>query len=429
MKLVTVSTLLLAATVYACGSTDIGSGPDNAAILAADNADAAPGSYDVSVPKLLSDAKIARYKAALPKIAVPRLQRVFEDANTLWYDHEVMPPSYQDSVAPDVTVGCRPNAEGPSLINIIPGGRQMFSDDGKTFNYPFGHTAGTDKSTNVYVVDFVSLPVVDGKLQPVAYWIVNGNRGGFGLVQWQWMFPKGTLFGEMIFVKDGSGNLYPAELRTRERWLSGWATNAYRPFPTASSLAEAIKAKRPQWQANAALKAAVEHLEGQGSLQAKKVGSKIYPGVFEQDGVIDTIPALGDDALVKELLTQTTFVSAYGDTWKTVGGQKTYAASTSASFGVTPNNYDAGLIEVRDESCQRCHKDAQHSIEDFNDNAVLYGDVWGSDQIFSWHPFDTQLCHGAAEDNRAVRPIFKSSGFVQKYDASVHRAEMYQKLK
>lgn len=380
-----------------------------------------------AIPQILPAETLQKYKAALPKVAFGKLSAILADPETFWYDHESMPSSYQDSVEPSATVGCRRNDSGASLIDIIPGGRQVFNAAGTTFNFPFGHTAGTDNSTNAHIVDFMWLPKVQGKRLPVAYYIKNGKRGGFTLRQWRWMFPKGTVFGEMIFVKGEGGELLPVELRTRERYIGGWATNSYRPYPTASSLAAAIKELRPSWESNDALKRAVEHLSDNSTLQSKTAKSSVFPGIFEETGGIDSLPDLGDVGLVRDLMKRE-FVSSYGAVWKSGSGLKSFAASTTSKFSVVPNNFEASLIEVRDVSCQRCHKDAQKAIKDFNENAVLYGDIWGSDQIFSFHPFDPKLCRGAADDNRELRPIFKSSGLVQTYDASLHTADYYKEL-
>ena len=378
------------------------------------------------VPQLLPQATLDKYRAALPKVAFAKIQGIMDDPDTFWYDHVSMPAVYQDTVSD--TRGCRLNSSGARLINDIPGGRKIFSPDGKTFNFPFGHTAGTDKSTNKHIVDFMSLPVVNGKRLPIAYYVKSTQRGGLPIFQWRWTYPKGTVFGEMIFIKDQSGALYPSELRTRERYLTGWATNIYRPYITADSLAKAIKAERPNWAETDKLRAAIEHLGDRHTLTVKTLRSTAFPGIFEQDGAIDKIPDFGDEALVKSLLTKKTFVSAYGAVWKASGEVKTFAASTSSQFSIVPDHFEAGMIEVRDQSCQRCHSETQRRIDDFASQAVLYGDIWGSDQIFSFHIFDTSPCHLSQNENRRVRSVFASSGLVQKFDASAHPAEYYKEL-
>lgn len=380
----------------------------------------------VRVPQILQQATLDKYKAALPTIAFAKIQGILDDPDTLWYDHVSMPAVYQDTVSD--TRGCRLNSSGASLIDSIPGGRKIFSPDGKTFNFPFGHTAGTDKSTNKQIVNFMSLPVVNGKRLPISYYIKSRQTGGLPVIQWRWTYPKGTVFGEFIYIKDQSGQLYPSELRTRERFLTGWATNIYRPYTTAVSLAKAIKKERPNWAENQKLQTLIEHLEDRHTMTAKSLRSTAFPGVFEQEGAIDEIPDFGDEALIKSLLTKKTFVSSYGAVWKASGDLQTFAASTKSQFSIVPNNYEAGVIEVRDQSCQRCHSETQRSIEDFASAAVLYGDIWGSDQIFSFHIFDSSPCHMSQNENRRLRSEFDSSGLVQKFDASVHPPEYYKEL-
>jgi len=394
-----------------------------------------PNAGASSITQMLSPSQLDAYKKALPAVNAPKLRTILADPNTLWYDDQVMIPSYQDSVAPDASIGLRKNSEGADLI--VPQGRGLFSVDGSTWTFPFSATAGTDDSKNVHVANFLSLPVVDGKRLPIAYWVVNTTRESIEVVQWRWMFPKGTVLGEVLYIKDASGNLITSEIRVRERYLSGWATNVYRPFPTASSLVDAVKRARPNWQADGNLTGLVTQLQNNGSLTPASLKPNTTDGallpllsqVFSQDGSLDILPAFGDDALVHELLTTTPFVTAYRQPWKENGGQSTYAASTAESFSIVPQNYKGGLIEVSDDSCHRCHRDAQRAISDFADDAVLYGDIWGADQIFSFHIFDQSRYNGAGDENRAVNPAFAASGIVEQFDQARHPANLYQELK
>jgi hypothetical protein len=235
--------------------------------------------------------------------------------------------------------------------------------------------------------------------------------------------------GELLYVKDKQGNLYLSELRTRERHLSGWATNSYRPFATAAQLATAIKERRPNWQGSESLRAAVESLGDTSTLKAKTLNSSAFPGVFNQTGMIDDLPDLRDDDLVKDLLTKTTFVSVYGAEWKSNGNAATFAPNTKAPFSIVPANNDIGMIPVNDESCARCHQDAQRPIHHFAEQAILYGDVWGSDQIFSFHPFDQSICTGAGADQRRLRPAFKGKEqFIQTFSPQLHPKEFYTEV-
>lgn len=383
------------------------------------------------VVQIIPAAKLDEYKNAMPVTGYEALNKIIKSSNTFWYDHEHMKPSYQDSVGDGsyTPIGARFNTKAASVI--VPDGRKLFSQDGKFWSYPLGHTAGTDKTTNMQVVNFMSLPVKDGKRLPVVYkHIINpSGRGGLGLNKWTWIYPKGTVFGEMIFVKDSSGKIYPSELRVRSRYIDGWAMNVYRPFPTAASLATAIKAKKSNYESIGSLKSLVSHLESNGNMTSKTVNSPAFKNIFTSTGGVDILPDFGDESLVKELLTTTNFVSSYKTPWKSTDGLKSHAASTNESFSVVPDNYEASLIEVSDESCTRCHKEAGRAIEDFAPGAVLYGDIWGEDQIFSFHPYDESKFSNFNSENRVIRPELASGGIVVKFDAGKHPESIYKAVK
>ncbi len=380
-------------------------------------------------PLLLSNGALARYRAALPTVAHRRLQTIFESPSTIWFDKEVMIPSYQDSVGDGsyTPIGARPNSRGRGII--VPAGRRLFSADGEHWSFPFGHTAGTDRTPNKHVINFMSLPTDDDGFLPVVYETFDDNRalGGLGLHKWTWLFPVGTTMGEVIFLED-AGELYPVEVRTRRRYLTGWAVNAYRPFPTAIHLAEAIRREAPSWSSDAALSALVEHLERADTIAAKTLRSPDFNDVFVTSGFEDVLPPLGDAALVKHLLTTTTFVSAYGQTWKSDGTDSAVFATTNEAFSVVPAHSDIAVLEVRESSCVRCHQEAGRAIDDFEPEAILYGDIWGEDRIFSFHPWDQDRYVEFNSDNRRVRPLFDDHGVVARLDPSVHSNDVYRAI-
>lgn len=380
--------------------------------------------------QLLTPTTLARYKAALPKVADPDIQAILTDEGTLWYDHQVMIPSYQDSVGDGsyTPIGARANNAGKPII--VPEGQKFFTDDGQTFSFPFGHTAGADESDNMQVAEFVHLPRDGATFWPIVYWTVDDPyaRFGLGLHQWTWMYPVGAVVGEMIYVRDAAGRLFPAELRTRTRYAEGWTVNVYRPFPTARELAGAIKAKRANWASSAALSKMIAHLENSATLTPATRSSPGFNDVVELSGYLDEIPDFGDDALVKELLTTTTFMPALGAVWKADGNRLTFAASSRAGLSIVPRNYFAGLIEVSDESCNRCHAEAGRSLATFEDATLLYGDLWGNDRIFSFHPWDQSRYSVFNYENRSVRPELRSGAVVERYDMSRHPAAVYRYL-
>jgi len=382
---------------------------------------------NLNATQILDATTLATYRAALPKVGYERLDKILKSNATLFWDKATMPPAYQDVVGDGggLPFGARLNSTGRSLI--VPEGKKLFSEDGKSWSFPFGHTAGTDDSTNAFIVNFMSLPAENGKLLPVVYRVETGTKQSFPIKRWNWSYPRGTVVGEIILVKDGT-KLVTTEIRMRERYADKWATNVFRPFPTAKSLASALKQKNPSFATVPALKSAVDALENNTTLTAKKIGSPAFSNLVALEGAVDApLPDLGDDALVRDLLQTTTFVSAYGTAWKTNGTQKAFGAtgSTSAKLSLTPNRFDTGLLEVRETTCEKCHNQGGYFIGDLVDAAVLYGDVWGVDRIFSFHPFDPSRIDASGNENRVVRPAFASAGMVVRYDAAQHPATRY----
>ena len=260
---------------------------------------------------------------------------------------------------------------------------------------------------------------------PVAYRIDTSSVSGLPIKRWSWSFPTGTIVGEIIMVRAGS-SLVTTELRTRERFRDSWATDAFRPFPTATTLAAAIKQKRAAWQGTPALSTLVSALEDTGTLTAKHLGAPAFSDLVTFDGAVDApLPAAGDDALVRDLLTATTFVGSYGTAWKTsAGGQRAFGPTGSAAgLSFVPHNADLGLLEVRETTCQKCHNQGGYFIGDLVDQAILYGDIWGVDRIFSFHPFEPSLIDASGNENRSVRSGLQ--GIVKPYDPAVHPTSRY----
>jgi hypothetical protein len=390
-----------------------------------------------AVQSPIEASRLAAIKAALPKVAYPTLAAVFADPSTFWYDHASMAPSYQETGSPGG--GARDNAHWRELIadtgvddvdsNPATGADRVYDSDARHWRFPFATTAGIDDATNVETVDFLLLPKdASGQVQPIP---ISTGQDQLHL-WWQWQYPNGTVLGEVIFVKDGA-DLLPTEVRTRKRYAAGWATNAYRPFPEAAALSAAIKQKRPTFAANASLSAVVAQLDG-GALTPRRLTAQGLPGTFDQDGFLDVLPDFGDAALVRDLLKTTPFVSAYGATWRTSGSAKAYAASTAADLSIVPKNATHGLLEVSEASCMRCHKETGRELEQFYPGLTLYGEIWGKDAIFTFHPFDESFYPaldldqgGGIQDNRHMNPQLQAMGMIAPFDPAKHTGPFYDR--
>lgn len=377
---------------------------------------------------LMPPAKAAQYKALLPTVWDEETSTILRSPETLWYDAESIVPSYQDSQGDPE--GNRPNTIEPILIDLaVPGGHaNLFGEKGK-FNFPF-KSGGADLSDNLVKINFWSVPRgANQSPLPVVYWKLNFSR-------WRWMFPAGTVIGEVLLLKFPDGDLRVFEIRTRKRETSGWRNAVFRPFLTATTLADAIKWARPQWSQSSKLSALVAHLLDDRSLTPRTLQSAHFGKAFETvSGYLDVLPDFGDPQLVKDLLKDTPYLSVGSVPWKSNGTQTTYAASTAASYSIVPRAYDGGMLPVDDVSCRRCHKDGGRQIGDFYDELVAYGELWGEDEIFSWHPFDTKsfvnndgTVANFNNDNRRLRQDLVSAGLIVNYQPGTHPSSIYNEL-
>ena len=388
---------------------------------------------------IMARDRLTKVAARAPRIDDAWLLGVLEDDDTMWYDADSIAPGYQDSFGDNVItpIGMRPNSIDPGLINLaVPGGHgQIFVEFG-VFHFPFGRPAGSREDV-LRVVDFWRLPRdASGALLPVVHWQRDPNSITHRV---EWMFPAGTVLGELLFQIDESGEWWPFEIRTRVRRVDGWTSNVFRPFPTAESFARELerrRGERPEWASSAEIDALIAHVRNPNTLSAARLSNTNFPGAFPTiDGSRDVLPPLSDTSILRTLLLETPFRSAIGAVWKEGGGLRTYAPTSESRFSIVPRGYNGGFLEVSDATCNRCHQDAGRPFRDWYDNIIAYGELWGEDESFSWHPFETRNFVDASgrvvqfnHDNRRMRSDFVAGGVLVRYDPSAHREPIYRKL-
>jgi hypothetical protein len=385
--------------------------------------------------ELMPADALAAYAARVPCIAPGTVRDLVESPRTLWYDKHSLTPGYQDSFGDNVVtpIGFRPNTIDPGLINLaVPGGHQQIFSEHGIFHFPFGHPIGP--ANNTRVLNFWRLPDDGDAYRPVVYWQRDPNSYTHRV---EWMFPAGTVFGEMLFLEE-DGVLHPFEIRTRTRTPTGWDVDALRPFPTAASLADAIeKVIEARGASSPALDALVAQLRG-GTLAAYRVSATHFPGAFPaRDAGIEKLPELtGTDAdLMHELLRTTAFVSARGAYWKQADGLSAWAAGAAGKGAIVPAGYNAAAVEVSEQSCDGCHRDAGRPFETWYDNILAYGELWGNDETFTWHPFTLAKFVDAQGrvvnfnyDNREIRPDFRAAGLIVPYQPQAHTPDVYKRI-
>lgn len=366
-----------------------------------------------SLPQLMSSERVARYRALLPKTSNEQLNQLLQSDRAIFYDATSIIPGYQDSLGDPR--GFRPNTIDRSFINLaVPGGwERLFAKKG-VFNFPFG-TGGVDRSDNVVKIN-VWIPPTDSNQQllPVALWRASFSR-------FHWVFPVGTQIGEILMLQFTDGELRVFEVRIKTRTLEGWINDVYRPFLTPSRLITGIESAVPNWNQEPHLQKLLAHLKQSNSLSAYPMKSQHFSNTFfAPEGALDVLPDFNNKSLVKKLLSTHVFELANQQTWKENAGKVVHTPSTLAHDSIVPRNYEAGVFPTNDQSCNRCHEHAGRQIGDFQSALLAYGELWGEDQIFSWHPFETQAflkpdgsIKNFNDDNRRIRKDFLDSGLVE----------------
>lgn len=384
---------------------------------------------------LMATDRLGYVASRLPCIADPELVGVLESPDTMFYDATGIAPGYQDSFGDDVVLplGMRPNAIEPVHIDLaVPGGHAQIFEHIGVFHFPFGRPTGV-ATDQLAVVDFWHAPRDDeGALLPVVHW----TRAPSGFTRRvEWVFPVGTVFGELLFLVGEGGHWFPFEVRTRTRERDGWTANVMRPFPSADDLASRLELVSEE-DGGEAVTALVDHLRDASTLQPASLSASHFTGAFAKvAGAVDVLPEVADPSLLHELMRRTPFSSSKDVAWKQHEGLTAYAPTAQGRPSIVPPNYNGGLVAVNDDSCDRCHRDAGRPFRDYYPNIIAYGELWGQDEVFTWHPFRTSMFVGADgdvvnfnHDNRRMRQDFIEAGLLAPFSSSEHSADRYTRI-
>ena len=382
--------------------------------------------------RLMSPEMDRAMRKYLPPVDDPELQKILDDPHLLLYSEREIPPAYQiwNARGGDAPLGLH---DPRFNISLALGGDDPIGNGNREF--PWRRPAGTDRVTNLRAFRFLWLPFDEetGRTWPVVWFQKRLAAGpdtpdiAEGIA---WSFPWGTRVGEVLAMRGPDGKDYTFEVRVRTREIDAWGMDVFRPFPTAASLAEAVRAARPGWKSSPTLARLVAHLESDVGIAPARLSDETHPvRSFLGDAGQDALPPM-DEALVAELLRGATFRSSVAETWREDWrGTPAFAPTTAARFHIVPANYDAGFVPVHRDSCIRCHETTNQTAALFDPGRDWWGRIRGSDGIFSFHPFDPP---SISRDGRSlaprIRPSLAAAGIVARYDPARHPASRYRAL-
>lgn len=385
----------------------------------------------VSSGQVMRPELAARCRAVMPHVYDDEVQAALNDPQTLLYTEAEMRSCFQLRYHVVVDSTSRVNALTDPGID-----RRGNGPGNGNREFPWLFPGGTDNAKGVYAFRFVSLPKqASGKPWPIVVLdrevilsdgAERGDRSVVGTTQW--LFPVGTVIGEVFTMRAPSGRDFAYEVRARKRFIDDWQAEVFRPYPTADDLAAALERLGGQGEAIAKLRAPLS------GATATLVDRQPLKRVFHETAARDDMPSL-PAATVEQLLTGVEFKPCSFTPWKT-GNVDCHApcAPKDGSFSIVPTGYQGCMIPVSHESCARCHETALRSVDVFAPNLAVtgspgarewYGRIRGSDGIFSFHPFAPQAVE---MQGYALRQSLVDAGIVAQFDRSKHPADRYKSI-
>lgn len=354
----------------------------------------------------------AAYRATFPRVESAKWQAVLDDPGLYIYTRREMPRAYQNS-----------GGFHDPRYNISGDPQEKGKPEGGNWNNesPWRNPGGTDAAEKISrTVKFMRLPPRDsGGRWPVVTWreVQPGHFGGDAELVTRWLFPVGTVFGEVLTMIGPDGYSHTWEVRLRERRETHWEAEVLRPFPT-----------RADFEARLARDGAAR-IEPARLVAARFVDRGHARPVFDVVAGVDELPPL-DAGYVSRLLDSTPFREVGGAAWAT-DGDVTAWAPTADRYSIVPPGYRGTMIGADFEACNRCHRTTlAHGTKFESRHVGKYGRIEGADGVLSWHPAEP----GSISGNGAVVPVqlrrsFIESGVVERFDPAKHPRDRYALLK
>lgn len=310
----------------------------------------------------------------------------------LWYTEVEMPFAHQDhgNVGENYFFWSPHNY---SALATTLGGNEP---TGNNYEFPWKHPGGTDNAS-VYTWKIMYLPS-NTKIKiyrPIMKNIFSnvGNVKG-----WDWEFPNGTVFFEVLSFKD---RLRVFEIRERHKNERGnWVMNLYRPFATHEHYISALS------KINETLAKNHEVIMGYHNIRFNDFN--LHKTKMAFDVTLDQyfVKGIGENN-VKSLYNQLgKFVSTKGEIY---AGRLGFGPSSIEDGAYVPKGYNGSIVGNSNQSCMKCHDSAGDHVQKFA-SRDWYGHVRGSmkEKILSFHPIDPRsLSHNRDNIQVRINPALK----------------------
>ena len=320
--------------------------------------------------RLVSDEDHARYLKYLPKSEDPWLKALKAD-DIIFYTEKEIPRVFQLH-----------GGVYSSHYNIS-AAKPAEPFGNATLEFPWGSPAGTHLSDNSTSLKFVVFPE---SREPIRWWQEHSPYGGASPVV-RWIYPVGTVFGEILIVHGPDGQERTYELRVRVRDEKGWRPKVFRPFRNSAELDTRVRELRPNWRENGELRNFLARSEH----PLTRLRDNHPMTIFDRSAVEDALPPLPPD-LVDQLLSEP-FQDVAGETWLQTADGKGYAPTTESSFSIVPRNYTGSHVPITAKACMQCHETSgMHTNQIGPLQRDWYGYAAGGGpgggEILSFHIFD-----------------------------------------
>jgi hypothetical protein len=381
--------------------------------------------------QIMPSEKVAALRQSFPKTDIARWNDLFSDPKTVLYTDQEIIPAYQHADRGLIQLGGGMSQLGQQSntsfhwpgYNISGDAQETVKPDGYGGNanieFPWRTPGGVDHSEHaIGKFRFFRLPdAPSGRVWPVAYFedTLRGSKMGAHRGT-SWIFPVGTVFGEVLALRDAAGQMNTFEVRLRIRQEGYWDVEILRPFPTEADLTAALQ-KRGEAELATQVAAAPVRMRKLKDTLHREMAFVSTAGSVE-------LPEINPQ-LAKALLNETPFKSAIGAKWK----GEAFSPTTLQPFGIVPRDYLGTHLGTDPDSCMECHKHTQRHVDSFDSVRQWYGYVRGSDGIFTWHPIEgaTVSRSGGAITPR-IRADFVRAGWVAPFDPAVHPHDRYHLL-